>query len=1655
MSEKKNRKFVWGKRIIITILSILILCMLIILFIRSQWGQEIIVNKAVDYVSEKTDTTIDIDKLYLTFSGNVLLEGLYVEDQKNDTLVYSDYLEASIALLPLLQGNKLHIKSVDWKGLVAKIKKKENQNFNYQFLIDSLSSSTDTTTIQTSDPFEIIIEDINLEDITLDYKNETQGNTLWAKLGTLKTAIQKFDLTNMTFEVNTFDLDNTIIVFDQYKDIISEESSEAMVLPNFALDKLNLNMITFTYQSEPDQLFIESAITDGALKSVNVDLPKQTIDLELFEVNNSAFALKDLSNTDKKQPLRQNNNDTFIWPNWRINADQVSISNQQFSYLTKNQISQNGVFDPENFNITQLKANLSDFTYRPKNTEVRINHISFAERSGFSVKNFSSFAALSDTTSKISNLALQTNHNYVQGSVVLNYDSVQNLIHSPGASDLNLDLSKINSSLSDIAYFQPSLMDNEYIQKLSTKNIHGFITANGNLDNVQLQELFLQWGDSTKITLNGGIKNLSTPDSLYFNNISTKIKVYRSDVSAFMNPDTLGITIPDSISVNGWLQGSLSKFTTDATINSTLGDVIIEGKLDINDFPGFTGNISANQLHLNKIVKNPQLGTLSFSSDIDVRGNSLSTLDATVQTSFDDLTYKSYDFSALQLNAEINNGKGRLSSRFKDENLNMHLTANVDLDSVSSVVTIDTKVIGADLHALGITKKVIKTQFDLNATFKGNLDDFNINAKTSGATVVYQNEPYNVENIQVSAKNTSQRTAFSIRSGFLNGKLSSNSTVQNTFEAIQRQLLEYINPKEKNNENQTPVNTKIKISFKETPIINEVFIPGLRTSDTIRIKASFSEGTNELTAKIKTERINFGESTLNRLDISANGTQNQMKFKVAWDSIVSNPLRINATEISGQLAQQKLKLNFDAFDFEKKSTAHLVAEAEFKKDTLHFHIDPSSLILDKTPWKIDAQNSVVVSDDYISVDNFVISNGNQSLAITTNRIDINKKHINFDFNNFQLSNITRVLNENQLIASGQVNGEICIEEPLGKTGMISDVSINELSIIEIPLGKLHLDAESERFSSYTLDMSLKGPKVDLGFSGDFIAKEKKPNVNLTLDLKKLEINIIERFFESYISNATGSLAGTAKIKGNLDSPLYSGDFHFDNAGLEVNTLNTRFILPEENMKITNDQVTLNTFTIKDANGDSFTLDGTIKTKSITNPSFDLSLTANDFTVLNSTKEDSDIFYGKVNINSDLQIRGDLEVPVIRGTLSLDENSDFTLVVPESELEIKEREGVVIFVNRENPDAILTRVDEKKSEITFLQGFDIQTRLRIGKQSTFQIIIDETTNDFIQVHGKGDFVFGMEPNGRTTLTGRYDISDGLYRVSLYDLVAREFEIKPGGTIIWKGDPLEADLDVTAVYRVETSPLPLVNSRTNLQARDVDFLVYLNVDEELLTPEISFELDMPEEDRGVLGGAIYGQVQQLNNQEAELNKQVFSLLVLNRFFPESGSDGSSGGVAKLARDNVNSVLAGQLNSISKKIIGASDFDLNFDLNSYGTYQGNTTNNATDLEINAQKSFLDDRLIVQVGSAVNVEGNSQATEESSPIIGNVSLEYLLTQNGRFRLKGFRKNQFESVIDGQLIVTGIAFIFNREFNKFKDLWRSSVQKELKKREEQQKNEE
>lgn len=1630
------------------ILGILALLFLLILFIRSPWGQDIIVTKAVSFLSNKTHTKVEVEKLFITFDGDIQLDGLYLEDTKGDTLIYSKSLEANMPLWSLIQGNGIGVDALDWKGVRANIVRTDTvQGFNFQFLIDAFASQ-DTTTVATdttSSSINLILGHLYFEDFDVVYNDAVIGIESRFKVGELIVDMDETDLESMIFKASELELTHSDITFIQTA-VSKTEDSESSTLPTLTVDELTLTKVFANYQNQTDNIAAILDIEELYTEIPKVDLVNQQFEITEFSLKDSSITLKTETEknavTEKVEEVSEDIEQDilkFEWPDLQLDLAEIELENNNFSYLVNNETGKKGVFNSNAIVLTNINLQAEDIKLKDKIAYLQLDDASFKEVSGIHLKNLQLSLDATDKQLNISNLKTQLNNNALKGQLQLDYPSLAQFISMPEQSRVALNLPSFVVSLKDLFLIQPNLKENDYLNTLSEKRIRGTLKAHGYLADINLSNMLVNWND-TRVTAKGQIQNMTQPDSLSFQIPEFSVSTKRSDILQFVKEDDLGVSLPENVELAGTATGNLNLMDANATLTTSQGIAKIEGQFKNDGSLAFDANLTIEEYKLNELLNNETLGALSLQLKTQGKGDNINSLDATLEATVSSFKYNTYQVENLKLVSDITNGTGNITSNYKDKNVNANLFATVVLDSIAPEITAEINIIGADLQALGLMDRNIKTGMNIYADFKGNGNSFDLATIVDKGVVVYDNKSYLLGDFNALAHVRKDTTSVSLNNKMVQLQLESNADPQTWLSSIKQHVLSYFYRDEKVSDSiSNPINLKLRGKISQAPILNDVFLVNVKDLDTIDISVDFEEAERKLKANITAPKINYNGYELDSLAFSMDTDVDKFNFNLGFNNIQAGPLNIQKTVISGNQTNNELTLDFLAYH-DTEILAQISSKITGSREELRYHVVPGNLILSKSAWTIPDSNEILIYDKKLVFNNFKMTKGNQVIEITDAFPEIPKDHVAIDFKNFNLSGFLSYLNPDDTLASGNLNGHFILEEPFEDTGIVADLDVQSLRVMDVDLGVFKVDATSLGNDSYDFDASLKEGEVDFDFHGDYVASQSGARLDLDLDINQFNMKALTGFSKGEITETAGSFSGNFKLYGTTKEPKYEGTLKFEDANFKIAMFNSAFTLQDETLNIDNSGLSMDQFVIRDANSNTFEMSGKIGTKSFINPTFNLEVSANDFQVVNATKDDNDFLYGQASFDGTATITGDLQIPKVNMDMTVSSDTDITYVLPSATVNVEERDGVVIFVNREHPDAILTRTQEKTATI---KGFDISALLKIGKKATVTIIIDEETGDNFKVSGEGDFNMTMNPNGNLKLSGVYEVLDGHYELNLYKLVNRKFKLVPGSRVTWSGDPFDAKLDVKALYEVEASASSLMapvysgdDPAVKGKFRQVlPFYVYLNIDGQLMEPEIAFNIDMPEEEQGAVGGQVYGRIQQLNNQEDELNKQVFSLLVLNRFYPDPGSDGSTGGVASIARDNLNDAVADQLNVFTDKLLGNSGFELDFGINSYTDYQGTSPQQRTQLDIAAQQKLFDDRLIVRVGSEVDIEGSS-STGEETPIIGNVSIEYLLTESGRYRLKGFSRNEFENVIDGQTVVSGIALIFTQEFNKYSELW-------------------
>ncbi|HEX8038983.1 MAG TPA: translocation/assembly module TamB domain-containing protein, partial [Chryseosolibacter sp.] len=714
-------------------------------------------------------------------------------------------------------------------------------------------------------------------------------------------------------------------------------------------------------------------------------------------------------------------------------------------------------------------------------------------------------------------------------------------------------------------------------------------------------------------------------------------------------------------------------------------------------------------------------------------------------------------------------------------------------------------------------------------------------------------------------------------------------------------------------------------------------------------------------------------------------------------------------------------------------------------DAIELRLLPQGTLLNYQRWTLPVNNYMRFGGEKFIAHNVEFANRREKLIVESDEQP--GSPISIAFRELNLEYLSSVIAQEKPV-SGLLQGYIKIfPDPSGMT-FTSDIRVDDLQLSQVPWGNLALKVDRKIRDRFDVDFALVGNHNDVKARG-FYTGGQSPSYNLVATVKSFNLGSLQPIVKSQVRNLAGTISGDIAVKGTPEKPDVDGSIVVADARFFSTYLNSSFSIPRESISFVDEGISFNKFEVADTRENKAVLDGTILTQDYRNFKFNLNLSSDNFRLLNTTAKDNDLFYGKVDVKLNARIRGNTTTPVVTVQIGLSEGSNLTYVVPQSEASILQAEGIVEFVDRTFEQDPFMKNIKKETADTIKSGFrgiDLIARLELTDQETLTVVIDPLTGDQLTVKGNSTLTLQIDPTGDIHLTGRYEISEGTYNRTFYKFVKREFAIDKGRTITWLGDPMNAQMDIRAIYKVQTSPIELFSNQlsgaagaeVNTYKQRLPFLVYLKLNGELLEPQISFQLEMPMANRNAIGGSVYARLQDINTRESDLNKQVFALLILKRFIADDPFENQGpGGLESTARSSVSKILSEQLNRLGEKIKGV---ELSFDIKSYEDYSSGQAQGQTELQLGVSKSLFNNRLVVKLSGNIDLEGQN-SNRQATDYIGDLALEYKLTPDGRLRITGFRNSDYD-MIDGELTETGTGLIYVKDYNTLSELFKENAQK-------------
>jgi hypothetical protein len=1649
-----------------TILIIIVVVATIALLILTPPVQNFLRKKATTWLTNKLHTRVEIGKIYLGFPKKVVLEKVYIEDRKKDTLLSSGQLKVDVSMLKLLH-NELEINDVQVSDLTAKVKRQlPDTTYNFQFIIDAFASP-DTTTKENTDSssMKISVKDVALDRIRLVYDDVITGNDVTFWLDHFDTEIDEFDLDKMRFSIPSTSLSGIKANVYQRKPLVEpkdvvEDTATAAAAPTIDVDfgELNLKDVNIDYGNDVSAFYTKLNLGNLTLNADDVDMKNQVIRLDKVELDNTTASIRLGKTAASKTVEAQAGQEAEQQANsgWRVFVKNIGLNNNDLAFSNDNEPRLKQGMDYAHLDAKDLTLHAENFIFSPDSIGGNITKGQLKEQSGFVLNTLQTDFLYSDKQAYLHDLLLETPGTTIKRSLEIRYPSMEALQKDIGQMQLDIDINRSRVQMKDILTFVPTLASQPiFSDPSSTLLLNGNIT--GHVSDMNIHTLQLQALSNTQVNVRGRLAGLPDAKKVSGDLVIEKIQTNRRDIEMLAPKGSLptSIQLPSTLTLNGNIAGNMQRAKANLKLNTDLGTVAVNGSVaDVTDsiHARYDATVTATNLQLGTIMKNDTMyGPVTATIAAKGTGYTPKYAAANVNANINSAVFNRYNYKNVKLTGNLASQKANFAFNVNDPNITINLDGKADISGKFPALVVNATIDSINTLPLHFTPDTLMYKGTIAANFP-NTDPDNLQGKllVTKSQLATNGQRYPFDTIALNAGKSDTGKFINFQSDVATFALTGKYNITQLSSVIQQTIQPYYTLDSlPNKDTLQDYDFNFTAQVVDGPLL-KILMPTITRLEPINMQAHFAsnQGFQFNTAA---PLVIMGENRIQKLKIDAGTTSNAIRFRTNLEQFAAgSSMIIYNTSLNAAIADNKINFLVNLQDANNKNKYRFGGLfAQPKNGTYTLKMNPDSLLLNYEKWQMTADNLLRLNKGDVNVHNFAISRKGQQLKINSTTETANSP-LDVILSQFRIGTITGFAKQDTALIDGVINGKATIQNIATQPTFTSDLSITDLMFRQDTVGNLNIKIENPNAQQFAANVTLTGKGNDVAITGNYNVKPANQSTYaMVLDIRKLQMASVQALSMGSITEGSGYLKGRFDVSGTFEKPNVNGKVNFQDAEFTPVMLGSHFTIDNENIAvIDNYGIHFDKFSIQDSLKNKLTLDGDALTDNFMNYQFKLRINARNFQALNSTKQNNRLFYGQFYFNTNLNITGTEKSPHVDGRLKVNEKTNLTVVMPQEQPGVEDREGIVRFVDmdsaRMDTTVLLAQADSLgKSDMT---GMDISVVIQIDKAAQLTLIVDEANGDFLSMKGTAELTGGIDPSGKTTLTGTYEIEEGAYQISL-NLLKRKFQIQKGSKITWLGEPTEANVDLTAIYVAETAPITLVENQVpniqniNIYKQKLPFQVKLMLGAQLLKPDIKFDIALPENDNLHVDASVVDNVNtrldQLKSEPSELNKQVFALLLLNRFVQENpfaSSDGG-GGIGTMARQSVSKLLSEQLNSLAADLI--SGVDVNFDLASTEDYTTGSMQNRTDLNVSLSKELLNDRLRVTVGSNFELEGPQQTSQRSNNIAGNVALDYMLSKDGRYMLRAYRKNDYEGELEGYIIETGLNFILSFDYNHFHNLFK------------------
>jgi hypothetical protein len=1303
-----------------------------------------------------------------------------------------------------------------------------------------------------------------------------------------------------------------------------------------------------------------------------------------------------------------------------LTSTNLKLTNGYVEIIDFNKPNDNPLF------FRNISGKAKNFRIDGPNVSTNIEGLSFVENHNIKVQNFTTNFVYTKQFMEFLASNIKTENSEINADIKFTYNRED-------FSDFNNKVN-IEAIVKKAAVSQIDLK--KFYNDLGTDDkLHFSTTINGQLNNFTANNLRLKSNNGAIVNGDLNFKNVFNQENGF--SLDARLDNLTSDYKHLKRllPNVLGNTLPSTFEKLGRFTLVGNTYVTDnlinaqLTINSDLGTTISDLELSniANiDKASYFGTIKVIDFELGEIIQDSLVGKLSMEAEIDGSGFTLETLNTSVKGKVSKHQYKEYTYSNISINGLFKNKHFDGNMEVNDDNIKLNFKGLADFSKETYVFDFKSVVDYCDFNKLNLFKRdsISNAKGEIDLKLRGNsIDDVVGKIQFNNALYSNQKQDYYFKNFNITSVFEDSIRVITINSSeIIDGRVRGNFKFDEIVKLTQNSIGSIYS-----NYNPYEVSSGQNLDFRfniHNKII-EIFFPEVSVAANSTIRGNISSDNGLFKLNIKSPQVIAYKNEINNINLQIDNKNPLFNTYLAIGKINSNIYDVTDFQLLNTTINDTLYFKSEFKGGQKMSeNFDLSFYHTFNEDRQSvFGIQKSSVNFKEKEWLVNPNNNnfnkIVYNnkEDSYQIFPFLVASNDQKIRVLGTMNDKTSKDLIFNFEKVKLASITPKIDSLDL--RGELNGVLNYKQIQKQVKPTANLSISNFYVNDSYQGNLKLDVEGKNsVTKYDVDITLQRDGYsNLAINGNLDFTPKKPVIDINVDFEEFKLDAFSPLGEDVFTNIRGVAYGSARLTGLLENPTMEGDLFLDKAGMYFPYLNVDYDFEGTSVISLKDQSFIfEDVTLKDVKHQTKgNLTGVLNHIKFDNWNLDLNINTSNLLVLDTEEEENSLYYGTGFLAGNASIEGPtdkLQIEVAGRT-----NKGTYFVIPISDVKTIESSQIVRFVNENKEQEVFDRqtfISEK------LKGLSINFNLEVTKDAVVEMVLDKATGSFLKGSGTGSLQIELDTKDKFNMFGSFIVDNGIYNFKYGGIINKPFSVRSGGSISWSGDPLTADINIEAVYRVSANPRSLLENITASRKIPIDLITRFSG--ELFNSQREFDIEIPNSSSTVASELAF----KLNeNDQNRKTVHFMALLATGSFFNE---DDFSVNANSFAYGTGTDLLANAFDNIFNQ--GNNKFKLR------PSYTVGERNKVDNIDIYDQLAI---DLAYQVNDRVLINGKVGmpiGSKEQSSVIGEVNVEFLMNEEGTLRSSFFnRQNEIQYSYDQEGYTQGVGLSYQIDFDTGKEL--------------------